>query len=561
VNGEKSPPASGRSVGRTAFIVAAMTLVSRVGGLIREQLMGYFFGTGMEKSALDVAFRIPNLFRRLFGEGALSAALIPVYTETLRNDGKAEADRLAAGVAGTMVGFLSLVTVAGIALTYPLARLLKSGLLQNWPALARHFPLDDRWEQILTLLRILFPYAPLICLAALIMGVLNSLKSFAIPALAPAFLNLCWILALVFVCPFLPAEGNSRIQAVAWAILLSGVVQVAVQLPVLAKHGVPRRLLFGMTRHPKVRRVFRLMFPMAIAAGVVQVNVCLDSFLAMVAGEWGPSVLGFADRLIYFPLAIFGTAFATVLLPTFSSSAAAGDFQSFHGDLQRSMATMCAILLPSTAGLMALAVPLVSLIYEMGAFDALSTTRTARALLAYAVGLVAAGGAKIAPQAFYALKETKTPVNIGLGCVGLNLFLNLFFLWILPFEWKPIGIAFATSISSFVQCVVLLHLLSRREYGSIRLFRWKPFMRPFLSSLAASAGMGVCTWKGYGWIGRAVAALLPAAPGKLLEAIAVAAAIGAAVALYSLLLYLLCPSLLRDAAGMLRRRKRRPPPS
>ena len=293
---------------------------------------------------------------------------------------------------------------------------------------------------------------------------------------------------------------------------------------------------------------------MALAASVVQVNVCLDSWLAMKAGDWGPSVLGYADRLIYFPLAIFGTAFATALLPSLSSSAANGDFESFAGDFQRSVATMCAIMLPSAIGLVALADPLISLIYKMGAFDSVATVRTAHALSAYAIGLVAAGATKIAPQAFYAMKDSKTPVTVGVACVALNLCLNLFFIWVLPPEWKPIGIAFATSVSSFVHCIALLCILSRRANGGVRIFRWLPLARPLAASVAASAAMGAVAWFGFRWLSALMPAWLHA---KLSCAIAIAATIALAAASYAAILGLLCPSLLRDALSSLRHRRRR----
>ena len=526
-----------RSITGNAVVVALMTLLSRVGGLVREQLLAAFFGTGVAKSAFDVAYTFPNLFRRLFGEGALSAALIPIYTETLEKDGKEEADRLAAGVAGAMFAFLSFLAVAGIVATFPVARFLAD---------------DSRWTHILPLLRIMLPYAPLICLAALVMGVLNSLKSFAVSAFAPALQNFVCIVAIACICPFLPSEGNIRIKAVAWSILVSGIAQVAIQLPVLAKHGVPRRLIFNAWGDAKVRRVFRLMMPMALAAGVVQVNLLLDRYLAMWAGEWGPSALGYADRLVYFPLAIFGTAFATALLPALSKSAANGDFKGFANDFGKSMASMCALMLPSAAGLLALARPVTSLIFEMGRFDATSTIQTSTALIAYSAGLLAFGAAKLAPQAFYAVQDAKTPVKIAVACVGLNFALNVFFVLALPSGMKPIGIAIATSISSTVQCVAMLHVLSRRRHGGVALFEWRPLARPILSALAASVAMGLVAWRASAWIGGMLEGRMHA---KLACGISVFATIAIAAAAYAALIRLLCPSLLREAVAAFRRRR------
>ncbi len=528
-----------KSIARNAVVVGLMTLLSRVGGLVREQLLAGFFGTSVLKSAYDVAYTFPNLFRRLFGEGALSAALIPIYTETLENEGKEEADRLAAGVSGAMFAFLSLLSVLGIVATFPIAKCLTD---------------DSRWMHILPLLRIMLPYAPLICLAALIMGVLNSLKSFAVSAFAPAMQNFVCIIAIACVCPFLPAEGEIRIKAVAWSILVSGIVQVAIQLPVLAKHGVPRKLIFNAWHDAKVQRVFRLMMPMALAAGVVQVNLLLDRYLAMWAGKWGPSALGYADRLVYFPLAIFGTAFATALLPALSKSAADEDFDGFSGDFNRSMASMCALMLPSAAGLLALAKPITSLVFEMGQFDATSTARTSNALLAYSAGLLAFGIAKLAPQAFYAVQDSKTPVKIGMACVGLNFALNVFFVFVLPQELKPIGIAIATSISSTVQCIAMLYVLSHRKHRGIALFKWRPLVRPLAAAFVASVAMGLAAWRTSIWIGGLLEGRMH---DKLACGITVLATIVEAVAVYAALIRLLCPSLLHDAVASFRKRKAR----
>ena len=530
-------------IAKNAAVVGFMTFISRVGGLIREVLMAHFFGAGVVKSAFDVAYRIPNLFRRLFGEGALSAALIPVYTETLERDGKEKADRLAAAVAGVMVAILSVVSALGILLTY---------------ALVAALDLDDRWVQIMPLLRIMLPYAPLICLAALIMGVLNSLKSFAVPALAPAFQNLCCIVVLALVCPFVPDEGNLRIKIVSWSILVSGVIQVAVQLPVLRRNGVPLSLAIPRPLPRGVRRVFALTAPMAFSAGIVQINVCLDSILAMKAGVWGPSALGYADRIVYLPLAIFGTAFATVLLPTLSSFAAKGDYASFTDSFERSIRNAVVVMAPASLGMIALAYPVVSLIYETGAFDAQSSTRTAAALVAYAAGLVPAGLHKMAVTAFYARKDAKTPVVVGTAGVFLNLAMNLFFIWVLPPELKPVGIAIATAISSTLAAGALLALLARqRDDSGRRLFTIASAARATVASaLAATVMAFTCKWlsdairASFAAHGAADNAKLP-----LLAALAAAIALGAA--LYFAIMRLADASALRELIADFATRRRR----
>lgn len=540
---ERAPKREDSGIAANAAVVAFMTFVSRVGGLVREVMMAHFFGAGVVKSAFDVAYRIPNLFRRLFGEGALSAALIPVYTEVAARQGRREADRLASAVAGITLAFLGAVSALGILATY---------------AAARWLPLGDRWLEILPPLRIMLPYAPLICLAALVMGVLNSLKSFAIPALAPAFQNLCCILALGLAVPFLPAEGTLRIRVVSWSILISGAVQVAVQLPVLKRHGVPLSLAIPAPLPEGVRRVFRLMLPMALSAGVVQVNVCLDSVLAMKAGVWGPSVLGYADRIVYLPLAIFGTAFYTALLPALSSSAAAGDCRAFSTTFARTLRSVVLVMAPASFGMIALAWPVTLLIYKSGAFGKEATLQTAVALIAYSAGLIQAGVHKLALAPFYARKDSATPMAVGVAGVALNLAMNLFFIWILPERLKPVGIAIATSISSTIAACVLLALLSRRrgEDGE-RLFAFSQIGGVAASAIGAAAVMLFACHHVAGLIFPFCECHGLAADSKAAALAALCAAIPVGAALYFAIMRLLCPAALRELVDDLRSRRRR----
>ena len=528
----------GKNIAQNAVVVGFMTFISRIGGLVREQLMAHYFGGGLEKSAFDIAYRIPNLFRRLFGEGALSAALIPVYTETVEKEGREEADRLASAVIGTMFAGLCIISALGILATYPISRCLAP---------------DSRWLPVMPLLRIMLPYAPLICLAALIMGVLNSLKSFALSALAPAFQNLFWIAALLLVCPFLPAEGPLRIETVSWAILVSGVIQVLVQVPALRRHSVPLRLTISRSLTPGVRRVFKLTIPMALAAGVVQLNVMLDTILALLAGEWGPSVLNDADRIVYLPLAIVGTAFATVLLPTLSSLWAAKDADGFAAALERTTRNVIVAMTPAAIGMIALAEPLIALIYQHGKFDVTTTVRTGGALVAYGAGLVAAGLHKIVVTAFYARKDTKNPIIVGTIGVALNLAMNLFFIWILPPELKPIGIAIATSISSFISSTTLMAILSKRRDGK-PLFSFVSIRSVSVGSVAAAVPMGFAVW----WCSRTMLAILPPdLPVKVIATVRIAVGTFAGAVIYFGLFRLFCPSALAELVADFRQRRPR----
>lgn len=517
-----------KSVSQNVVIVGFATLISRFGGLVREILLAHFFGAGVIKSAFDVAYRIPNLFRRLFGEGALSKALIPIYKETIEKEGKEAADKLAATVSGAMVAFLSIICAISIFATYPIAAWLGE---------------SSKWGEIMPLLRIMLPYAPLICLAALIMGVLNSLGSFALPSLAPAFQNFCCIIALACICPFLPAEGTIRIEVVSWSILVSGLVQVLVMVPALKKHNVPLKLILKGAFGKGPMQVYRFALPMTLSSGVVQINVCLDSILAMKAGEWGPSALSYADRLVYLPLAIVGTAFATVLLPTLSGFISTASYDKFSDTIARSIRNVIAILMPASVGMIVLSRPIISLIYETGQFDALSTTRTANALIAYSVGLVAAGLNLVAMQPFYAKKDSRTPAIIATAGVFVNLAMNLFFIWILKPELKPIGIAIATSISSTLSFMTLLYILSRSKENGVQLFSFKSVIRITVVSFLAAIVMALAVHYGYKLLQTT---LEPHLPIKMAMALGVCTVVALGAAVYGAVLHILYPSVIRE---------------
>ncbi len=524
---------------KNVVVVGIMTSISRFGGLVRDIFLANYFGTSTIKSAFDLAYRIPNLFRRLFGEGALSQALIPVYTEVRENEGEEAANRLATSVAGAVTALLFAVSAVAILATYPIEHWLNPG---------------SRWVPVMPLLRIVFLYAPLICLAAIVMAVLNSLKSFAISALAPAFQNLCMIAAIVCVCPLIPEE-MPKMKVVAWSILVSGIIQVAVQLPTLKRFGVPLKLSLKGFESPAFKKVVSLTLPMAFSAGIFQINTLLDSVLAMHASEWGPSVLSYADRLVYFPLAIVGTAFGTVLLPTLSSFTAKRDYESFSRSFKQTMSNTIVVLTPATVGMIVLAHRIISLIYRTGAFDALSTQRTANALAAYSVGLVAAGLYKVIIPAFYSRKDSRTPVVVAIYGVILNLALNILFITILPYEWKAIGIAIATVITSILSCVILLFILSRTTENGVRLFSFKSMIRVTLSSLAASIAMGAALFFLTIYSSIAAADSGIDTNGKLFLILIVAVSIALGLILYAAILYLICPSALKNLISDFRRRK------
>lgn len=460
-----------RSVTRNAALVGAFTGVSRILGLVREILTARLFGTSLVQSAFVVAFTIPNLFRRLFGEGALSAAFVPAFSACKTRESPTAALRLARRVLTLVGSLLAGVVAVGIAVSYAAAPFAESG---------------GKTAMMLPLLRIMLPYALFICLAALGMGMLNVLGDFRTPAIAPALLNVVWILVLVVVCPLLPDDLWPRLVAVAFGIVAAGVLQFGYQWIVLHRRGWTLRLEWHGWSDPGVRQVWRQALPAALGAGVVQINVCVDFLLAYWAADWAPSALTYADRILYLPMGVIATAFGTVLLPTFSRQFAGNDLASMRGTLRSSLTDLTLIMVPAAVGMMALAEPIVSVLYQRGRFDALGTVRTARALLCYAPGLIVFTIHKVLNPLFYGMHDTRTPMRISAVGVLLNLTLNILFVITWPTEWKHAGIASSTVISSAIASLILARI-ARRRIGSIG---WTPVLKTASRALLASLVMG-----------------------------------------------------------------------
>ena len=458
---------------RSVSVVSCMTAVSRVLGLVREIAMAYFFGTTALKSAFDLAFVVPNLFRRLFGEGALSSAFVPVFSETLVKEGRERAYLFAVRVISLLAAVLGVVTVLGILLTWPLEHVL---------------PPDSRWLIPLPMLRVMLPYALLICVAALLSGILNALSRFAIPSLTPFLLNLIWIVTLCVACPLMLGLPERQIVVLSWAILFAGLAQILFQLPELSKQGFRFRLVFsGIFADPKLRRVLALMAPAAVGIGVIQINVCVDKVLAFWADPAAPAALEYAERLVYLPLGMFGTAFMTVLLPTFSKQAAAGDTALMRDTLERALRNLAVIMAPCSAALLVLALPVITLIYGIkgGRFDDASALLSARALAAYAPGLLVFSLQKAVTPAFYGMQDVKTPVRVSMACLILNVTFNVTSVILLPAGWKHVGIAGSTVVTSLINGVVLAMLLRRRgDFLRVSAVAW-----PVIRATACAVGI------------------------------------------------------------------------
>ena len=460
-------------------IVSVMTGFSRVFGLIREMLMAHFFGTSTLQSAFVIAFRIPNLFRRLFGEGALGAAFIPVFADIEQTQGKAAAQLFFARILGLLVCILGFLVGLGILATFGVEQVCEP---------------TSRWVEAMPLMRIMLPYALLICVAAIVSAVLNVHDRFAISSLTPVVLNIVWIIALLGICPFLPTEGYWRIGTICWGILLAGAVQIVFQLPELKRIGFQFHLIFtGWRNSDAIRKVLLQMGPASLGIALAQINICVDGWLAFYGASWAPAVLEYADRIIYLPLGLFGTAFATVLLPTYARQVAAQQPEEIMATLESSLKTLAVIMAPMVFGLIALAEPIVALIYQRGAFTDESVCWTARAIIAYAPGLLAFSAAKTVIPIFYAFKDLKTPVYVASWCILGNFLMNLASVLFLPEGWRHVGIASSTCINSLVNTIILLWILKARQLT----MQWMPFTVVLLKSLCAATVMGVAVWALY----------------------------------------------------------------
>ena len=493
---------------QSAGTVSGFTMLSRALGLVRDILMAGTFGTSLVMSAFVVAFTIPNLFRRLFGEGALSAALVPVLVETREKEGDA--------TAWTFINrVLSLTAVTLTVLT--LLMMISAALI----------PVSSpKAAAVLDLLQIMMPYMIFICLAAVSMGILNAFHHFAVSAFAPSILNVLWIGAMLLFVPWLGETPEEKIRFVAWAVLLAGFLQWAVQWPMLRRFGwVPRFSAAWDT--PRIRKMLLLMGPAAVGMAVTQINVMVDRLLAMWVSAEAPSALYYSERLIYFPLGLIATALGTVLLPVFSGHAARQDHDRILAGITDGLRHLLFIMIPAAAGLLLLAKPIVQMIFEWNEFGAESTWMTAIALQCYAPGLVIFSLSKIFVPAFYALQDTRTPVRVGACALALNLVLNITFILTLPQPVKHAGIAFATVLSETFGMVVLALILQRR----IGRPDWRRVADTAGRSLAAAAVMCVAVAAVHGMV-------FPPGKSGRITAVAVSILAGGVV-------YLIAGSLLR----------------
>lgn len=455
---------------KAAGMIGALTLLSRVLGMIRDILSANSFGTTWQWDAFIYAFMLPNFMRRLVGEGALLSAFIPVYTQIVEKEGKEPAFRFANTVFTflfwTLVGFLILIELALL-------------ILVRIPSLPPVVMLTCK------LLTLLFPYLFFISFCALATAILNSHHHFFSASLSPIILDLVWIGGVFAAMTWGGPRSESRVFMLSLFIFFSGAIQLGVQVPSLLRLGYTPRFHFDFS-HPGLLQIGKLILPSILGFAIIQINILVDMTLGFWVGPGANSSLWYGNRLMQFPLGVFAIAMGTALLPAISQHTARKEIEEAKKALAFALRSVFFIILPATVGLIVLRAPIVQLLFERGEFDAVSTARTSFVVLGYTLGLFAYSGQKVVVTGFYSLQDTKTPVKVG----ALTLLLNIIFNLILMGPFKEGGLALATSIAGIVNFSLLLYLYNLRTLKF-------PIQEVLVSSfkiLMASLVMGVFAW-------------------------------------------------------------------
>src|SRR6266404_778412 len=472
------------SVARNAGIISLAVMASRVLGLVRDQVFAALFGAGLQYDAFLTAFRIPNLLRDLFAEGALSAAFVTTFTQVQQTKGEHEAFRLSNRVATALMILLSLICIVGWIFAPSIVYLLAPGF----------YDVPGKADLTIHLTRIMMPFLLLIALAAKAMGILNARNNFAVPAVAPVFFNLGSVIGGLFLGLTLgPFLGLSAIEGMAFGTLVGGFLQFAVQWPSLRRAGFRYRPMLSFT-DPGVRQIMRLMGPAIIGTAAVQINVFVNTNFASAiidpatgAVLNGPvSWLSYAFRFMQFPIGVFGVAIATATLPPLSRSTRNPDYVEFRRTLAHSLALVFLLCIPSALGLAVLGRPIVALVFEHGKFTSFDTVQTANALTAYSIGLAGYAAVKVLSPAFYALNDARTPMLISLGSIAVNYAMNS---WLVG-PLGHVGLAFSTSTVALVNFLLLALFMRRR----VQRLEGRHLGKTVLRIVGASIPMAITAW-------------------------------------------------------------------
>lgn len=459
-------------IARAAGLAGAATLTSRILGLVREQVLAALFGAGDQMDAFLVAFRIPNLLRDLFAEGAMSAAFVPTFTAHLTRHGKADAWRLGNNVLNALLLITGALALLGTIFAQPLVTLYAESFAA----------VPGKLELTVTLARVMFPFLTLVAIAAAAMGMLNSLRHYFVPALSPATFNVVAIVFAVLLTPVMPMLGLPRIMSMAVAALVGGFAQVLVQWPTLRREGFRYRPILDL--HDRgLRQVLMLMGPGTLGLAATQVNLLVSTLLATSQGTGAVSWLQYAFRVMYLPLGLFGVSIATAVLPAAARHAALDDHAAIRRTVSQGLALMLVVNIPAMCGLIALSTEIIRLLLERGHFTSADTTATATALRLYAVGLVGYSTTRIASPVFYALGRSRVPVVLSVVSMLTNLGLSLALVRVMGFG----GLALATSLAALVNGLLCVVLLRRHLDG----LAGRSLALTFLKTAMASAAMTI----------------------------------------------------------------------
>jgi len=462
-------PSSTTQVAKSAGSVGIAVFCSRILGLIREQVMAVLFGAGYAMDAFVVAFRIPNLLRDLFAEGALSAAFVTVFTDYGQTKGREATWRLANNVLVTLALLLTLITLLGMFFSEEIIRIMA-------PDFGR---VAGKIELTRLLTNIMFPFLVLISVAAVVMGILNTRGVFFIPAMSSTFFNLGSILGGVLCAWYAPVFGQPRIVGMAAGTLIGGLLQLLIQMPSLSKTGFEWRPVFNPW-DPGLRRIMILMVPAVIGLSATQINIFINTNFAAGCAEGSVSWLNYAFRLMQFPIGVFGVAISIATLPLVSRQASRGDMASLKATYVSSLTMAFLLTIPASFGLAFLAEPIIRLIFEHGRFNAGDTRHTAEALAYYAVGLFAYSSVKITVPIFYALKDTKYPVIASF----ISVVTNIVFISLTLEAFQHKAIALSTSITMIFNFVFLGAILYRKVGGYDLRYLFKSLLKITFASLA-----------------------------------------------------------------------------
>jgi len=507
---------------KAAFSVSALTLVSRVTGLVREQIGAALFGTSAMMDAFQIAFRIPNLLRRLFAEGAFSQAFAPLLAATRATDGDEATRRLVDAVATVLAGTLLVTCVVGIVAAPALVWLLASGF-------------SAATEDAAALMtRLMFPYIGCMSLVALASGVLNTWKRFAVPAATPVLLNLSVIVAALAGVPVLRRHGIEPVYALALGVMVGGVLQLAVQVPALARIGMLPRLglSWGALRsawlHPGVRTMLAKMGPALVGVSVAQLSLMINSQIASHLGVGAVSSLVYADRLMELPIALLGVALGVVLTPQLSAAQARGDAAGYSSLLDWGLRLVLLLALPCAVALAVFALPMVATLFHRGAFGPAAAQATSWAVMGWAAGVMGLVGIKVAAPAYFAQQDMRTPMRVAIGALVLTQVLNA--VLILGLKMGSASLALSIGLAANANAGLLLWGLRRRGSYAPQA-GWLGFaVRVVVASVAMGAWLAVLAWR-IDW--------LALGHSELLRAGAMALALASAAGLYFGVLMLL----------------------